>query len=272
MKKLSCFSILFISFLCLIVFSVQPIKSAPLEEATSPGSTQSTKAEDQIKELRERVATKVAELSKKMLKSWSGNFKSFTSGKISLTTKEGEKIIFVDDQTKIFRIGATGKKTIETSNLVVGEDVVAIGSVNQDTGQMTAKVIIAKSLLVVINGKVTEVDKEEGTVKVQSLTRGLFVVDVEQSTKTLIWQKASGLNAGGFSKININDRVQVVGMYPLKKKEDEKRITAVRILVLPGIAFGITGGASPTASASATPKPTDKLASPTPSPKATTTP
>lgn len=268
MKKLSLVLILLILFLSLILLDFRPVKSAPPEEATSPGLSQqiSPERQDQIKELRERVATKVAELSKKMLRSWLGIVKSVSSGKISLTTKDGEKTILTNDQTKIFRLGSAGKKTIETSDLVVDEEIVTIGSLNQDTGQMTAKVIIAKKLPVIINGKVSEINKGEGTIKVQSLRSGLFVVDIEATTKILIWEKGKGLTKSGLSKIKIDDRVHVNGFTPTKPKEGENRITANRILVLPGKALGIVGSPTPTATVAASP-----TASPTPKPKASPT-
>lgn len=268
MKKIVLLSICYwlLTISTVPVWAVKPATDSatkPNPAATPSGKTLSEERQKQLKELRENLATIAAEQREKAKKAWSGEIKAISGKNISLTTKQGEKTVATDDDTLFFRISAGGRKSIQLSDLVVGEKVVALGQVDAGTRQMTAKVIYARVYPLNINGKVTAVDTEEGTLTVQTPARGTFKVDVEVTTKILIWTKAEGLTKGGLSKIKVGDRVHVNGLTPTKPKEGENRLTANRILVLPGKAVGITGekSATPSASPTASPK-----ASPTATP------
>jgi len=268
MKKFVIVSLFFCFTVLLVTAPVLAVKPSP-DVATSSGKTTSQEVQqerqEQIRELRERVATKVAELKEKGKRAWYGEIKSISGTTIILTTKQGEKTILTDEDTIFLRIGAGGRKKITLANLVVGEQIVALGQVDTEKGEMTAKVIIGKILPININGKVTAVDVEGGTLTVATLHRGSFIVDVETTTKILAWEKGKGLTKSGLSKIKVGDRVHVNGFTTTKPKEGENRITGNRILVLPGRAVGITGEKPATPAASPKTSPT---ASPTASPEA----
>lgn len=259
MKRFLLFTI-FTVFTILLITPVMAVKPSPDSEATPPGKNK----QEQVKELRERVATKVAELREKARQAWHGEIKSISEKTILVTTKLGEKKIITDEETKFFKIGAGRKREIGLKDLVVGEKIVALGQVDREKDEMAAKVIIAHVFPVNINGKVTAVDTEGGTITVQTLSRGSFIVDVETTTKILVWKKGEGLVKSGLSKINIDDRAHVNGLTPTKPKEGENRITANRILVLPGKAVEITGEKPATPAGQITP-------TPTPSPKTSPT-
>ncbi len=227
-------------------------KASPTPEATTSGQTLGEERREQIKDLRERVATRVAELRAQNRRAWVGTIKSLSGNNLTLTTKQGDKIVLTNEDTSFFRFGAGAKKTIKFSDLAVGQEAAAFGQVDSNNGQMTAKVIIAKVLPLNINGKVTAVDVSGGTITVQTPKNGSFIVDIENFTKILAWEKGKGLQKSGLSKIKVNDRVHVNGTVPTKTG-GANRITANRILVLPGQATGITG--SPKPSASPSPKP-----------------
>lgn len=271
MKKITALlitALLFYGFTVLPTLAVGSTPSATAKEATSPGkkirpelATKAAERQEQIRQLRERVATRVAELKELRRRAWHGEIKGVSGTTITLATKQGEKTILTDENTTFLRIGPAGRRKIALSDLTVGEKIVAFGQVAGETGEMTAKVIIARVFPIKINGKVTAVDVEGGTITVQTLRRGGFLVDVETSTKILVWEKGKGLEKYGFSKIKVGDRVHVNGTVPSKPKEGENRITAERILVLPGRAVGTTG--EKPATPAATPK-----TSPTASPSA----
>jgi hypothetical protein len=259
MKKLFIVSLLYCFIVLLLTIPVLAVKPTPTDEATPPGKIIKEERQEQIKELRERVATKVAELREKMRRAWHGEIKSISGTTIILTTGQGEKTIQTSEETSFFRIGTAGRKKITLADLVVGEKIVAFGQVSSETGEMTGRIIIARVFPVKINGKVTAVDTEGGTITVQTFRHGTFIVDVETTTKILVWEKEEGFKKYGLSKIKVGDRVHVNGYLPTKPKEGENRITANRILVLPGRAVGITGekpatpAASPKTSPTATP-------------------
>lgn len=256
MKRIIFVTLFYSFFVLLTVSSVLAVTS----EATSPGkslkenrlnlATKEGERREQVKELRERLATRVAELREKMRKAFHGEIKSISGKTIILTSPQGDKTILTDEETSFFRTGVLGRKKISLSDLVLGEKITVFGQLNQDTGQLTAKVILAKVLPININGKVAAVDIEGGTITVQTLKRGSLIVDVEVTTKILAFVKGEGLKPSGLSKIKAGDRVHVIGFTPKKPAEAEKRITAKRILIIPGRALGILGSPTPTATAS----------------------
>jgi len=107
---------------------------------------------------------------------------------------------------------------------------------------------------VIIHGKVTEIAVAGGTITVETPKKGEFIVDYEATTKCQIFEKGKGLVKGGLSKIKVDDRVHVIGT----QGEEENRITARRILVLPGKALGIVGKEEATPPATIIPSPTTK--------------
>lgn len=256
MKKVALFLVFTICYLLptTSVLAVSSTEGAASKEATTPAK------KEQIKELRERLATRVAELRQTLRKAYNGEIKSISGKTIILVTASGERTIVTNEETLFFRIGPAGRKKISLSDLKVGEKIAAFGQISQleplagNQGELTARVIIAKVLPINIEGKVTAVDTENGTINVQTPKRGLFVVDVETTTKILVWQKGVGLKKFGFSKIKVGDRVHVNGTTSTTAKDGENRISANRILVLPGKAVGIVGSPSPSASPTASPK------------------
>ncbi len=240
------------TFYLMLATPVLAAKASPTPTATTSGQTLGDERREQIKELRERVATRVAELRAQTRKAFVGTIKSISGNNLTLTTKQGDKIVLTNEETIFLKMGAGGKKSIKFADLVVGQEVAAFGQVDTNNGQMTAKVIVAKVLPLNINGKVMAVDVSAGTITVQTPKNGSYIVDIENFTKIMTWEKAKGLVKSGLSKIKVNDRVHVNGTVPTKTG-GINRLTANRILVLPGQATGITGSPKPSASPKASP-------------------
>jgi len=100
------------------------IKHTPPETHTPPAKEESL---EKIRKLKERVATKVAELKEKAKKAYFGEIKNISDSIIFLTTKKGEVRIKVDETTKIFSIGVGGRENITLKDLKEGESIVAFG-------------------------------------------------------------------------------------------------------------------------------------------------
>jgi len=236
--------------------AILPVSLAQ-EESTSAAETAATPTpkEDQlekIRKLKERVATKVAELRKKSKKAYSGEIKDVSESTILLLTKKEDEItIKVGEETKIFRVGVGKRKEITIKNLETGEKISALGVSEEE---LPAKIIIVKTLPLIIHGKVTEVDAEGGIITIQTKRREEFVVDYEKTTKCKVFEKGKGLVKGGLSKIKIDDRIHIIGT---QNENDETRLTARRILVLPGKALGIVGKEKSTLTPTITPSPAE---------------
>ena len=247
MKKYS----ILIAFLALAMIAA---RLAGVWAQASPTATPSSDKAKQIEDLKDRLATKVAELTQTQKRAIYGVVKtiSISSATIETATKD-VKIELVDSLT-IFQ-NLKGKRTkLTLDDLAKGDTVTVFGDYEVTLDLLKASVIFIQDPLPVrVAGVVTATDSSQFTLTVQPGQGPAVTVDIERTTKTMLWDGTS-LTKSGFSKIQIGARVHVVGSAVAKK---ENRISAARILDLGDL--------------SGTPRPTE-AATPTPTPKQTPTP
>lgn len=191
--------------------------------------TATTSTEKRIEELKDRIATKVAELSQIQRRAVFGTVKSASVSTATIETQTKDIKIELTDELKIFQ-NLKGKRTVlSTDDLAKGDVVTVFGDYDATLDLLKAKVIFIQAALPSrVAGKVTEIDKTAFVVTVKPLEGPTVTVDIEKSTKTNIWDGKS-ITKSGFSKIQIGDSVHVVGS-PVAKTEN--RVSADRILDL----------------------------------------
>lgn len=237
---------------------------ADKKDATASGITPDEQAK--IDDLKEKVATKVAQLRSQANKTIIGEIKSIGTNSLVVTAKTGDEKVLVDNDTKIFRITRGARQTIALTNLKVDERVAVIIRKDNLVDGQTGRFIFVKTHPKNINGLVTEVNTKEETVAVINPKNETVTVDVETTTK--IFSPTDGeLKKLALSKINVGDRVHVNG---LADEKDASRISAIHILILPGKAQGIVN-VTPSPVATTTAKPSPKTTS-KPTPTTTSTP
>lgn len=98
-------------------------------------------------------STRSAEIYNKVLKiaedtavkrTYSGTIKSQGTTSLVVTTAEGDKTVTTNAVTTFFRIRAGNRTEINFKALKPGDDLVALGNIDPQTGEMTARQIIAK--------------------------------------------------------------------------------------------------------------------------------
>lgn len=227
-------SIIFLS-LVLSLLTINFIRAAPPEDSTPPGQiekeeTTGKEVKDKIEDLKERVATRVAELRAQAKRAFFGQIREKRENTLTLARGEKEQSVTVDEETTIIRLGPNKERTvIDLEALEVGERVVVFGTLDLDQKTLLAKRILSRTLPKNVHGKVKEVDIDTATITVSS-KKEEFIVDYEIRTRCQMWQRGEGLQKCGLSKIEIGDRVFVHGEVNTK---DENRLTALRILLLP---------------------------------------
>lgn len=245
-----------IVLLFLFYSMILPVQAVSAQSTNPEGTVAGQTQKDKIEDLKERIATKVAQLRAQALKPQMGEIKSVSKDGFTLKTSRDEKKILLTEETKIFRINLGKKTTIQLAALKIGELAAVVGSTDSQ-GEFVAKVILVKTLPVNINGTVEKIDSKNFTLSVKNTKKGLvYVVDIEGITKMQSWVKGKGIEKTGFSKIKAGDRVHVNGT---ASTDEANRISAMRILVLPS-----TPAATPTVG-SATPSATPQKPSPVPS-------
>ena len=241
------FSSLLFCFICLVCLISPVSMSLAQEDATETVESALEETEkitpspkkdqlDKIKQLKERVAETVAKQRKENRRAHFGKIKEIAASTIILETKKGEIIVKIGEETKIFSIGLGKRKEIDLEDLEKDQSISALGFAEKE-GELTPKIIIAKQKPVIINGQVIGVNVTNGTITVKTKEEE-FVIDYEKTTKTKIYEKGKGLTKGGLSKIKVDDRIHVVGT---ENAKEDFRLTATRILVLPGKALDVVG-------------------------------
>lgn len=221
------------TFLVLLVFLLSTSVTLAVsqeEKATPPGQIKEEVIKDKIEDLKERVATRVAELRQKSKRAFFGQIKEKSEQGLTLIRGEKEMIVTIDEETGIIRLGPSNKRIeISLEALKIGERVVAFGTLDLDQKTLLAKRILSHTLPKNVHGKVKEVDIDTATITLSS-KKEEFIVDYEIRTRCQMWQRGEGLQKCGLSKIEIGDRVFVHGEVNTK---DENRLTALRLLLLP---------------------------------------
>lgn len=146
------------------IFQICLIGLIWLAQPTLAADSTSSAIDRKAQDLLDRVATKVATLTSKLRRVYTGKVKSAGTTSYVVTTSDGDRTVTTNDVTNFFRIRAGNRSEINFSAIKVGDDVAAMGTVDPQTGEMTAKQIIAKIKRFNIVGKITVIDKLTYTI------------------------------------------------------------------------------------------------------------
>lgn len=181
---------------------------------------------DKIRELKEKVASKVSELREKQKVYVQGEVKSIKEDTFILITPDGDKTIQSDKNTNYYWINSTGKKlTISFKNIEKGDFFSVYGENSVDENILASQAV----------GK-TDTFTLEGTVSEKSTTGKKFTLILDQkntsfptvlTSSTILYSITKGsLKDAAFSDITNGSRVFVRGSYTDSQKNiiDPKRI------------------------------------------------
>ncbi|MBI5044526.1 MAG: hypothetical protein HZC02_01240 [Candidatus Levybacteria bacterium] len=201
----------------------QAVTPTPSPKPTSESVTE--KLSNQINDLKEKIASKVATLKLVEKRGTMGNIKEVNNSQITLLDLQNQtRIIDLDEITK-FSSGTSSDFGL--SDLKTGMKISAIGLYNKDSQKLLARFIEVVSTPIVISGAVSEKDKEDFTLKVALEDGGNYIIDVENVTKTFSYIDTDS-EKSGFSEIEEGNRVYIVGF---ADKKEKNRIVASRILI-----------------------------------------
>lgn len=221
----------FVIFLFLI--NITATHAQTDEEATSqPTPTSKTETiKDKIEDLKERLATRVAELRSKNKRGYYGVVKTKDDDDITIVASDREIPMLTDENTSYFTLDSSNKKKETTSkDIKLGAYIAAFGSLDLDQKTLIAKVIISHEMPRKINGVVKEVDVNEGTFSVINSKSNTYIFDYEITSRCRMLGKNFELTNCGLSKIKAEDRVFIRA---LAKDATIDRLKAVRILLVP---------------------------------------
>ena len=209
----------------------------------------------QIEDLKDRLATKVAQLRQTQKKAVYGTIKSKSISTFVVETKTKDMKIELTDNIKVFQM-LKGKRTALTIEDIAKGDVVSVfGEYDMTLEIMKASVVwIENTKPIYFVGSIKDTNKTDYSFTINTKDGVTMTIDIETITATLLWDGNTKTKAG-FSKLTAGDVVVISGT---KNPKIENRISALRV-----VSLGKLDGAAPVVSTTATP--TDKTTtSPTP--------
>lgn len=182
----------------------------------------------QVEDLKERLATKAAQLSQSQRSAISGPVKATTITSFTVETKTKDMKIELTDDIKVFQYLKGKRTTLTTDDISKGDQVIVFGLYDSTLDIIKANIVfIDSSHETRISGKITDIDKVNFTITVVGTGNTATVVDVEKTTRAYDWITGKGIEKGGFSKLTIGAICTVTGT-PVPKETN--RISASRIV------------------------------------------
>lgn len=232
------FLIVFIIFLSMTsnVFAVTSTPSAKTILSPTPPkeslSTSSSIINKSIELLKQRIATSVAKIEKSVSKLNIGHITKKDKSAMEIKTKDNKtfKVIIDPTITKVYAFSGVTKKEIKADDLELNDYVIISGPPLENS--ITANNIYRDVEYIVSSGKVTEVNAADFTIKVITVDKDDYTLNIENSTKQqLLDIRTNVLNSTGFSKIKVGDTIHFVA----KKPDDIQKleVSTEKIIVIP---------------------------------------
>ena len=207
-----------------------PSKTAPTAEPSAvPSGSLGTDLKDQINQLKDKIASKVAELNLVEKRGISGSVMEVSGNKITLTDIAGKtRFIDVDEITKFSSDSAKG--SFGLSDLTKGTIINILGLYNKESKHLLARFINVAVNPTQITGTISDLDTKNYSASVETEDKKQTSLDISTTTKISVYTKTDGLSRYGFSKLTIGDRIIAIG-YPDKK--DPTILVTDRIIAFP---------------------------------------
>ncbi len=209
------------------------------------------KLNEQINQLKEKIASRVSELNLVEKRGIIGVVSTVSGNQITLTDVAGKtRQVDVDEITKF---SSPDSKSFGLSDLTKGTKVSILGLYNKQSKRILARFIDTAVNPTYLSGAISDLSSTDFTVTITSDDQKQSKIDIETITKISTYGKDSGITRYGFSKLKVGDRVTAVG-FPSKK--DPNILVPNRILVFPNLPKNpkiVVSGESPTGSETITP-------------------
>lgn len=235
------------------VFAASATPSSTPKISTASATTK------KIVDLKDRLATKVAELRQTSRRGIFGTVKSTSITSFVVETKTKDVKIELMDEIKVIQYLKGKRTTLTTDDIAKGDLVTVFGEHDATLDLLKANIVFIQGASPThISGTVSARDDTEFTLTIHTPQNQTYTIDIEKATKTLAWDRTKKeIVKSGFSKIAVGATAHIVG-FPVPKKEN--RISADRILDLGNLAAPLDQVVP------STPTPTEKLASPSATP------
>ena len=225
MRKTFIFSIFLTSLLLMSSISTY---GATVSPTTSPSAM-----DEQInQDLQQRIASEVAQKNLVEKMSVIGTVTSVSTTQLTINDLQGNpQIIDVDELTQ-FSSPDNTSKSFGISDIGKGTTIGATGIFYKDSKHLLARWIDVLHLPQVLSGGILTIDNQNYTFTMATVDQQAVEINVQTVTRTYEYTKDGGTVRSGFSHLQTNERVLVVGFPDVK---NPSMINAARILIFPDL-------------------------------------
>ncbi|MCL6096091.1 MAG: hypothetical protein M1444_00190 [Patescibacteria group bacterium] len=224
---------IFFTIILLLILGVSAAKNAYALSATPTPAVSPTQGDiQQIDDLKNRIASRVAQLNLVEKRGIIGTVTDATNSQITLTDVNGNiRFVDVDELTKFSNPNASGT-TFGISDITKNMKLGILGLYNKQSRRILARQINVLTLPNILMGAVYSIDSKNFNFYIVSEDNKQTFIDVENITKTYSYSTNASLVSAGFSKIKVEESIVVIG-FP--DKQASSRIIASRIVLLPDV-------------------------------------
>ena len=186
----------------------------------------------QIDDLKNRIASRVAQLNLVEKKGIIGTVTDATNTQITLNDVNGNiRFIDVDELTKFSNSNASGT-SFGISDINRGMTLGVLGLYNKQSRRILARQVDVLTMPKIFIGVVSSIDSKNFNFYIVSEDNKQTFIDVETVTKTYSYSTGTALAIVGFSKIKVDESVIVIGF---SDKNTPTHIIASRVLLFPDV-------------------------------------
>lgn len=226
-----------LTLLSILVYASFAYPLSLIVASSSHAQTSSPSASSVLDELKDKIASRVAQLKLVERRGIVGNVTDVSGTQITLTDVKGDtRFIDVDELTK-FIPASSSTTSFGISDIKKDDTSGVLGLYNKQSRRILARAIYQMSLPKMIHGYITKIDLDNYIVSITTDNKDQFDVSVDTTTKSLSYDTISqNLVRSGFSKLKEGEKIFIRGTLDPK---NNKSISADLIIIFPDILINI---------------------------------
>jgi hypothetical protein len=216
---------IFILFIFLLMLSTS-ITFAQNDENKDSETAKKINSIDQIKD---KVASRVAELKLVEKRGIVGIVESIKGNQIRITDlNNNTRTIDVDELTKF---SSSENSSFDLSDIAKGSKISAIGLYNKESERLLARFVNEISIPEFISGVLSNKNEDDYTINLVTEGGKKYILDIEKTTKSY-FLAGEELQTAGFSKFQSSQNATIIGFIDPK---DENKISVSKIIIFPDL-------------------------------------
>jgi hypothetical protein len=193
--------------------------------AAEPSPTTSSILNSQINQLKNKIASQVSKLNLVEKRGIIGTVQDVTNSQITLTDNKGN--IRYADLDEITKYESDADSSFSLTDLKKGTLISILGIYNKESQRILARYVDIETVPTRYQGEITAIDGKNFDLTMMTIDQKVEKVSIDDTTTTSSYSSGGSLGQYGFSKLNVGDRIFVVG-YP--DKTDATLLDADRVV------------------------------------------